>query len=474
MRAAGGKLADDLGRRDKGDLDAGQSGDRATIVARAAPLDEFEAGAGEERRGALLQSSLGGDGEDERPFGAVAGKAAHQRVSPVREPVEGDRGADGGNVRTCAEPPREPVVASAGERGLRARGHGIVRLEHEAGVIVEVAHEGGAEADILDSRPPGGDEAVAHARTRRAPRRGRAWRNRRRRRSSIAAASGSPEIARKASQHRPLLGCDRLARPQRGLLEEPVGDLARAAPADRLDAGDRQQILDERLGAGVVGAFQRRQHAGLRERALARPVEDGVKAAPARDAAAQTAAPDLREPRANRARCRTGPRRRAARRARRRPPPSPPQGEREDFGVGRFGVLAAEALEPGLRLLSALPRSRAEHRAEIGIFGDAAGLVRSEIGAADRNCIFRPQAQLLARGVGGEEQAAANLLARHVEKDRRRMQDRRLGPLEAGGEEMIERALAGAARRLTHGIGEGRRFNGRGHRMALKSLERPL
>ena len=54
------------------------------------------------------------------------------------------------------------------------------------------------------------------------------------------------------------------------------------------------------------------------------------------------------------------------------------------------------------------------------------------------------------------------------------MQDRRLGPLEPRGEEMIERALAGAARRLTDGIGKGRRFNGRGHRMALIGRERPF
>jgi hypothetical protein len=32
---------------------------------------------------------------------------------------------------------------------------------------------------------------------------------------------------------------------------------------------------------------------------------------------------------------------------------------------------------------------------------------------------------------------------------------------------MIERALAGAARRLADGVGKGRRFNGRGHRTAL-------
>ena len=38
---------------------------------------------------------------------------------------------------------------------------GIVRLEHEAGVIIEIAHEGGAELGRFDRHPAGGDEAVA-------------------------------------------------------------------------------------------------------------------------------------------------------------------------------------------------------------------------------------------------------------------------------------------------------------------------
>src|SRR5580700_2704012 len=79
MRGPSGKLANDLGRRDIGDLDARQPGDCAPIVARAPPLDEFEPGASEERRGRLLQSPLGRNGENERPFGAIAG---HQRSPP--------------------------------------------------------------------------------------------------------------------------------------------------------------------------------------------------------------------------------------------------------------------------------------------------------------------------------------------------------------------------------------------------------
>ena len=119
---------------------------------------------------------------------------------------------------------------------------------------------------------------------------------------------------------------------------------------------------------------------------------------------------------------------RAAARGRRRL-----EAQREDFRVGRLDVPAAEALKSGLRLLAGLAGARAKHRTEIGIFGDDARPVRGKIGAADGNRIFRPEAKLLACRVGGQEQAAADLLARHVEKDRRRVQDRRLGPLEAGG-----------------------------------------
>ncbi len=82
MRGSRGKLADDLGRRDIGDLDARQPGDGAAIVARAPPLHELEPGASEESVGCLLQSPLGGNGEDERSLGAVAGMGAHQRSSP--------------------------------------------------------------------------------------------------------------------------------------------------------------------------------------------------------------------------------------------------------------------------------------------------------------------------------------------------------------------------------------------------------
>ena len=83
MRGAGGELADDLGRREKGDLDARQPGDGAAIVARAAPLHEFEPGAGEERRGVLLQPPLRGHGEDQRRLAVSFGLGGHARSPAI-------------------------------------------------------------------------------------------------------------------------------------------------------------------------------------------------------------------------------------------------------------------------------------------------------------------------------------------------------------------------------------------------------
>jgi len=130
--------------------------------------------------------------------------------------------------------------------------------------------------------------------------------------------------------------------------------------------------------------------AGLGGRALARAAENGLEIAPPGDAAAQTAAPRL----GNFQRIEHGveqagvadPRHeRAAPRGDRRL-----HGEREYLRVSRFGVAAAETLETGLRLLAAPACASAEHRAKIGIFGDSAGLVGIQIGAADGDRIFRP------------------------------------------------------------------------------------
>ena len=84
-----------------------------------------------------------------------------------------------------------------------------------------------------------------------------------------------------------------LASRRRRLLQEAVGDLAGGAAADGGDAGDRQQVLHERLGAVVVGALQRRQHAGLGERRQAAAVDQLLQRLPARDAAPHAAGANI-------------------------------------------------------------------------------------------------------------------------------------------------------------------------------------
>ena len=134
-------------------------------------------------------------------------------------------------------------------------------------------------------------------------------------------------MARKRASACLLLGADVGLRARRGLFEEAIGDFAGAAPADRRDAGDGEQVLDQRLGAGVIGALERGEDAGLGERALRRCRR---RSSPARARAPGRAASGAaRRPagRARRARCRTGARRRGApstappRRV--RPPPAP-------------------------------------------------------------------------------------------------------------------------------------------------------
>src|SRR5262249_30295471 len=59
------QLVGDFGGRQIGDLDLIEPGDRAAVVARAARLDQREAGAGEERLRVLLQPPLRRHRDDE-------------------------------------------------------------------------------------------------------------------------------------------------------------------------------------------------------------------------------------------------------------------------------------------------------------------------------------------------------------------------------------------------------------------------
>ena len=80
-------------------------------------------------------------------------------------------------------------------------------------------------------------------------------------RSAAAASSGSPAMARKRSISARVVARQLGAGAERRLFEEAVGDLADRAAADRVDAGDRQQIGDQRMRGLRIGAGERRQHA---------------------------------------------------------------------------------------------------------------------------------------------------------------------------------------------------------------------
>ena len=127
------------------------------------------------------------------------------------------------------------------------------------------------------------------------------------------------------------------------------------------------------------------------------------------------------------------------------------QRQRQDFRVGGFPVGAAEALEPRLVELARPLRPDAEHAAEIGEGRRAPGLAGGQVIEADGNGVFGPQAQLGARRVGGDVEAAANVLAREVEEDRRRLEDFRLGAVVARLDEMADEALEPTLPAVRHG-----------------------
>ncbi len=145
MSAALRELARDLGGGEEEHLDVRHAGDAAAIVARAAALDQRQAGAREEREGVLLQPALGGHGEGERRIGRH-GRCAHERCLRGKT-VEPDGAPDGGDGTGRAKGLQQPVVAAAADDRLAVRSARIADFEHRAGVIVEVAAEGGGEGE---------------------------------------------------------------------------------------------------------------------------------------------------------------------------------------------------------------------------------------------------------------------------------------------------------------------------------------
>src|ERR1700716_1181139 len=83
------------------------------------------------------------------------------RAPQLREPFDPNREADRRDRAGAAEPREQTVIASARHQladGLRA---GVVKLEHEPGVIIEAAAEGGGKADATDVDAACGKKAGA-------------------------------------------------------------------------------------------------------------------------------------------------------------------------------------------------------------------------------------------------------------------------------------------------------------------------
>ena len=291
-------------------------------------------------------------------------------------------------------------------------------------------------------------------RRHRSRRRGRAWRRAPSACSLREAASGIAGDGEEASEHR-LLSPDRLGSPDaRRLFEEAVGDFAGAAPADRVDAGDREQVLDQRPGAGVVGALERRQHAGLGERALSAAVEDRLErvararahaaAGAARPRAGASAASTPSNSRASPSR--TVERAGAGRRGRL-------QRERENFGVGGLDVARARSSRGPVWIISPRLARRGRGRPvrdrrycarSRPPCGEARWARQTGIVYSGRRQSSAPEASR------GQVEAAADFLAGHVEKHRRRLQNRRFDALESRRRENGRAPLAGG--RPTPGV----------------------
>jgi hypothetical protein len=104
-------------------------------------------------------------------------------------------------------------------------------------------------------------------------------------------------------------------------------------------------------------------------------------------------------------------------------------------GIGTRFVRLAQILDAGLEELVGAVAALAEHLAEVGIAARCADIV-GDMGAADRNGEFGPQAQAFAGFGFGQEDPAAKILAGHVEKRLGRLDHR---DVDAARIERVER-----------------------------------
>ena len=433
MRRAGGELADDLGGREKGHFDAGQIGDRAAIVARAAPLHEFEPGAGEERRrrSPAAVPSRGRRGRAGSPFviAALPSAAIARPRSPRRRREDRSmrragaparhsarRRAPGGIAARRRRPLRRRSRCNSRDRARRPRNRRTRRtvMPRAARKPTRWSNESSA-APSRGRRPP---PAAAAARRRR-PDRPRSPRKRRRIACCSALTPGSERAA----------ACSR--------------NRSAISPAVRPPTGTMPAIASRSSTSALAPAWSARSSAASTpdcEFEPWPPLTISLQRTPLRKPAPHAAQPDIRQTeRAEHAIEHAGvadPHGQGTRAGRL----GRFQRERQNFRVRRLDVVASVAFEPGLDHLPALARARAKNRAEIGVLRLGARLRRGQVREAYGDRVFRTQAQLRPRGVAGQIEAAADFLAGHVEERGGGLQHGRLDAAEAGAEKMVERA----------------------------------
>ena len=163
--------------------------------------------------------------------------------------------------RLCAKRVREPIVAAAADRGqLRAAGGKC--LENEAGVIVEIAGEAGAEMEFCGIAPLPRDQAEPGIETVEDSGQIERCAGRKRAEPDRCVARIALDLEKFFDDRALLLGESGTCL-ERCLLQEAIGDLPGGAAARRGDAGDREKVLDERTGALLVGAFEHAEDAGM-------------------------------------------------------------------------------------------------------------------------------------------------------------------------------------------------------------------
>jgi len=93
--------------------------DRAAIVARATSLLQFESGPREKAKAFSCSRPLDGTATIRRSaLSACAGAMSrHRSCGLSRKAIDRNGGADGGNIRRCAQRFQQTVVAPAAKRG---------------------------------------------------------------------------------------------------------------------------------------------------------------------------------------------------------------------------------------------------------------------------------------------------------------------------------------------------------------------